>query len=434
MANLDQSLELKNQDLNAAIDNAEAIVNNPDSSPEEITAATDAVKKIQEAIKNLQTLKSAAPKTSESSSESLADSNSESGSESVESDSTSSSDSEDDSARALSDSSESESDSQSDSTLNSQNMEENRNMPVKVEGATVPKTKEETLKEQRSAINDFIRSDGEKRDGLISSDVGVLIPIEIIYDPSLEVKTVYDLASLVTKTKVKTKSGNYPILKKPTTTLPTVAELEANPTLAKPEFLDVKWDVDTYRGAVPVSQESLDDAQVDLSALIADFVQQIKLNTTNKQIAAVLAGFTKGTVAAATLIDDLKTIVNATMDVAYAKQFVITQSLFNTLDKLKDGEGRYYLQPNVAQGTGFTFLGLKVTVVNDDAFGGKAGAQQLWVGDLKRAVLYADRAEVAIQWVWNEIYGKYLQAVIRFDVEKADGNAGYFVDLTPSGA
>ncbi|GAB2025818.1 hypothetical protein OfM1_18900 [Lactovum odontotermitis] len=427
MANLNQSLELKNQDLNAAIDNAESIINNPDSSPDEISAATAAVKKIQDDIKNLQSLKTAEPKISTS--ESSSDSSSES-----DSDSQSLSDSESESARALSDSSESASESESDSTQNSQTMEENRAMPVKVDGTEVTKIKKDALKEQRSLINDFIRSGGEKRDGLTSTDVGVLIPVEIIYDPSMEVKTVYDLASLTTKTKVKTKSGNYPILKKPTATLPSTAELEKNPELAKPEFLDVKWEVDTYRGAVPISQESIDDTEIDLVALVADYVQQIKLNTTNKQVALVLSSFTKGVAASATLIDDLKKIVNATLDIAYMKQFVVTQSMFDTLDKLKDGEGRYYLQPNVAQGTGFTLFGLKVTPVNDDAFGGAAGSQQLWVGDLKRAALYADRMEVALQWVWNEIYGKYLQAVIRFDVEAADKAAGYFVDLTPAGA
>jgi len=51
---------------------------------------------------------------------------------------------------------------------------------------------------------------------------------------------------------------------------------------------------------------------------------------------------------------------------------------------------------------------------------------------VNRAVLFADRMDLGLRWADNEIYGQYLQAVMRFDVKKADAKAGYFVTFTPT--
>ncbi|MCT3116170.1 phage major capsid protein, partial [Leuconostoc lactis] len=106
-------------------------------------------------------------------------------------------------------------------------------------------------KEYRDLLNEFLHSKGEKREGIKSTDVGAVIPKEIIYNPEAAISTVTDLSSLVTKTAVTTSKGTYPILKRASTKLPTVAELAKNPELGKPEFTNVEWSVDTYRGYIP---------------------------------------------------------------------------------------------------------------------------------------------------------------------------------------
>ena len=65
-------------------------------------------------------------------------------------------------------------------------------------------------------------------------------------------------------------------------------------------------------------------------------------------------------------------------------------------------------------------------VVEDTALG-LAGEAHAWIGDLKRAVVMADRLDIQVRWVDNDIYGQYLQAVTRFCAVKADENAGYFL-------
>lgn len=286
-------------------------------------------------------------------------------------------------------------------------------------------------KEYRDLMNDFLHSKGEVRAGITSTDVGAIIPEEIIYNPEAAIETVTDLATLVTKTAVTTPKGTYPILKRASAKLPTVAELAANPELGKPEFTNVEWSVGTYRGYIPVSQESIADAQVDLVALVSNWVNQVKTNTSNDKIAVVLSTFTAKSATTATLVDDLKTIKNTAFDPAYNLSWVVTASAYNALDLLKDTTGRPLLQEQIGTATGMTLFGKPLTVVEDTSFGGADGAMQLFIGDLTRAVLFANRADAAVRWVDNDVYGQLLQGVLRFGVSKADAEAGVFVTITP---
>ncbi|MBC1505578.1 phage major capsid protein [Listeria sp. FSL L7-1509] len=281
-------------------------------------------------------------------------------------------------------------------------------------------------KEVRSAVNTFIRTKGQTRAGLVSTDAGVIIPEEIIYSPEKEVKTVTNLAELVSKTKVSTASGKYPILKRATARLNSVPELEANPQLAKPEFEQINWEVITYRGAIPISQESIDDAAVDLVSIVSENAQEQKINTTNYAISEVLKTFTAKAV---TDTDDIKQILNVTLDPAYERNAVVSQSFLQWVDTLKDSDGQYILHRDITSPSGTSLFGIKLEVVNDELLG-LAGEAHAFLGDLKRAVLFADRVDITARWVDNEIYGQYLQVGTRFDVKQADSNAGYFLTFT----
>ena len=248
---------------------------------------------------------------------------------------------------------------------------------------------------------------------------------EIVTTPLREVKTILDLKQFATIHKATKGTGKYPILKRATSKMASVAELEKNPALAKPEFENVAWEVVTYRGAIPVSQESIDDADVDLLGLVSEAAEQIKVNTTNDAIATVLKSFTAES---ATSLDDIKKILNVNLDPAYNVSFVVSQSFYQKLDTLKDQNGRYLLQDSIVSASGKVFLGHPVFVVADEAFGA-TGEAHAFIGDIQRAVLFADRQELGLRWTDNEIYGQYLQAVVRFDVKKADAKAGYFVTM-----
>lgn len=265
-------------------------------------------------------------------------------------------------------------------------------------------------------------------DGVKKTDTTKVTSEEIITTPIREVNTTVDLKQFTTIYPAQKGSGKYPILKHATAKMSSVAELEKNPKLAKPEFQEVNWTVQTYRGAIPVSQEAVDDADVDLVGIVAEAAAQIKVNTTNNAIAEVLKGFTAKTVKN---LDEIKKILNVDFDPAYDVAFVVSQSFYQLLDSLKDQNGRYLLQDSITAASGKVLLGKPVFVVADTVFGG-VGDAKAFVGDVKRAVLFADRKDLGLRWADNEIYGQYLQAVARFAAVKADAKAGYFLTYTPS--
>lgn len=301
------------------------------------------------------------------------------------------------------------------------------------------------LHSKGTVVNEGLRFDGKDEvliamnevtpvapttDGVKKADTTKITSEELVTTPIREIKTTVDLKPFTTIYPAKKASGKYPILKKATSKMVSVAELEKNPKLAKPEFEQVDWSVETYRGAIPVSQESVDDADVDLISIVAETVGQIKVNTTNAAIADVLKSFTAKTVAN---VDDIKKILNVDLDPAYDVAFVVSQSFYQILDTLKDGNGRYLLQDSITAVTGKVLLGKPVFVLSDEVLGA-SGEAKAFVGDFKRGVLFADRKDLGLRWADNEIYGQYLQAVLRFGVKKVDAKAGYFVTFTPSEA
>lgn len=278
------------------------------------------------------------------------------------------------------------------------------------------------------SINQFIRTKGEKRDGLTTVGAEAVIPVDRITKPEKQPETVVDLRQHVGRVPVTTGTGSYPILRANKNKMISVAELAKNPALANPEFTKVNYEIDTYRGYIPVSQESLDDSDIDLGGLVAEYIQRQSLNTSNAEIAKKLQ---TATAKAVTDIDGLKDIVNVTIDPAYNVKFIASQSFFNELDKMKDNDGRYLLQQDVTVASGYKLLGREVVVMADDVIGTKAGDKVAFVGDPSLFVKYFDRQQASVRWVDNDVYGQLLAGFIRFDVEVADTAAGFYVTLGP---
>lgn len=287
--------------------------------------------------------------------------------------------------------------------------------------------------EVRGFLN-YVRSHNPKMDlralpeGVKSTDVGAIIPQDIVTKTKMLPETVVDLRNLVQTVKVSTPTGKYPILKSTEAVMHTVEELEANPDLDKPQFENVLYDVDTYRGQIPVSRESLDDSDEDLGALIARHIQRITLNTANAQIVANLKTATPKTVKN---LDEIKAIINTEFDPAYNLQFVVSQSFYNEVDLMKDNEGRYMLQPSITAQSGKSLLGLNVTVLSDKLIGGSAGDKVAFLGDPAGFTSFFDRNEMAVRWQEHQHYGEILAAAMRFDVKTVDAAAGKFLTLTP---
>ena len=289
----------------------------------------------------------------------------------------------------------------------------------------------------REALNAYVRTrsiknaqdkieDAELRDGFVSTDGEVLIPVNIVYRPQTQPSDVVDLTRFVGVVPVTTASGTYPVLKRAAAVLSTVAELEENPELAKPEFITVDWKVDTYRGAIPVSRESIDDAAVDLMGIIEKNAEEQRVNTDNAKISAIFKTFTP---VAVNDVDDIKTVLNVKLLLAYKREFVMSKSFYNIVDQLKDKNGRYLFQESITSPSGYTFLGRVCHIVEDTALGAE-GESHAFLGDGEAAVKKFARANLGVKWVDHHIYGEYLRAGMRAGYYKVDPDAGFFLTWT----
>lgn len=282
------------------------------------------------------------------------------------------------------------------------------------------------LKEIRTGINEYVKSKGATRD-FTTVEGGALIPEELL-TPEKAPEDVLDLEKLVNVRQVKRGSGKYPVIKKSGGKMVTVAELEENPKLANPEIEPVTYDIETYRGYIPVSQEMIDDADYDVTGLIDEELQSQSLNTRNAQIAAALK---TATPKAVTGLDGLKAVFNKDISKVYAPKAIISASLYHELDTTKDDNGRYLLQDNIASESGKMLFGKEVIVLDDDVIGTSEGDLVGFIGDAKSFVTLFDRKEASVKWVDHHVYGELLAVFTRFDVVVADKDAGFYVTFTP---
>lgn len=291
-----------------------------------------------------------------------------------------------------------------------------RNMPANVE--------------TREAINEYVRSKGslKERAGFTSVEGGALIPEELL-PPKKELVDVVDLTQYVRTVPVNRGSGKYPVIHKSNGKMNSVAELAKNPELAHPTFTEVNYDIETYRGYIPVSQEAIDDADYDITGLIAEDIRDQDLNTKNEQIADI---FKSATPKAVTGLDGIVTLLNTGFKQVYTVKFYVSASLFNELDLLKDGNGRYLLQDDITVASGKRIKGREVVVLDDDIIGEAEGDLVGFVGDAKEFCTLFNRKQASVKWIDNDIYGQLLAGYVRFDVQKVDNAAGYYITYTPA--
>lgn len=286
--------------------------------------------------------------------------------------------------------------------------------------------KENQLSDEAKGFVEYLKSKGAKRDNVKSVDAQPIIPEDIKYQPEELPETFVDLKKFVNVQPVTTAAGSHPILNPAQETMVSVEELEKNPELAKPKFTDIDYKVKTYRGQIPVSQESLDDSEANLANIVAQNNARQAVNTTNKYIADIMKSFKAVNTAD---LDDIKQIINVEIDPAYNLSLVVSQSFYQALDTLKDKNEQYLLKQDITSPTGTVLFGRPVFIIKDELFG-KKGDKKAFIGDLKYAVFFADRKQASVKWVENEIYGQILAAYMRFDVKKGVEEAGRFLTYT----
>ena len=139
-------------------------------------------------------------------------------------------------------------------------------------------------------------------------------------------------------------------------------------------------------------------------------------------------------------MDDLKDIFNVTLDPSIAASSIVltNQSGFNYLDKLKDEDGNYIIQPDVTDKSKRLLFGVypiivvsNKTLTNTDVKSGTtvtATKYPVFIGDLKEAVTLFDREKISVELSTEagDLWAKDLTGIKvrdRFDVQAVDETA-----------
>ena len=303
---------------------------------------------------------------------------------------------------------------------------EQRSMKKIIENEVLTPEQEETRD-----FMQYLKSKGEVRaTGMKSADADVLIPKDIVTIAKETPETVVDLRKFVNVRNVTTATGKYPVLQNNTAKLATVAELEANPQLANPTFRTVSWSVETARGFIPISEEALQDSDDNLAGIVARHISRQGLNTSNFAIAGELK---KAKAVTVENLDDIKKLKNVDFEPAYNLSLIVTQSLYQVLDTLKDEKGNYMLQMDIKAPSGKQLFGMPISVLKDELLG-SAGAKVGFIGDAELFMSYLDRASMTVRWQDHNVYGQLLAIAMRYGVVIDDPEAGRFItwDDSPS--
>ena len=248
------------------------------------------------------------------------------------------------------------------------------------------------------------------------------------------------LSALVRVENVNTMSGTR-VLEKASDMTPfaSVAELAAIGEIDGPKFTQVKYAIKKFAGILPISEELLADSDQNLLAYVNGWLAKKSVATENAQILAVLKTLTK---APLTNLDGIKEILNVTLDptISLMSSALTNQDGFNFLDKQKDTDGRYLLQPNPLDSTQKLLFGKPVTVVSNkvlptDTSGAGTQKAPVIIGSFTDAVVLFDRQATTLTGTsvggdaWKrDSYD--VKAVTRIDGQKFDDKAVVFGELT----
>lgn len=248
------------------------------------------------------------------------------------------------------------------------------------------------------------------------------------------------LSALVRVENVNTMSGTR-VLEKASDMTPfaSVAELAAIGEIDGPKFTQVKYAIKKFAGILPISEELLADTDQNLLAYVNGWLAKKSVATENTQILAVLKTLTK---APLTNLDGIKEIMNVILDptISLMSSVLTNQDGFNFLDKQKDTDGRYLLQPNPLDSTQKLLFGKPVTVVSNkvlptDTSVASTKKAPVIIGSFTDAVVLFDRQATTLTGTsvggdaWKrDSYD--VKAVTRIDVQKFDDKAVVFGELT----
>ena len=249
----------------------------------------------------------------------------------------------------------------------------------------------------------------------------------------------FDLTNIVNVIRTSVVSGEFTYEKLGTMTpFAKISEWETIGEVAAPQFERKSYTIEDYAGILPIPRKLLQDTDQNLLAHIAKFIARKTVITRNAEILKVIKATWTDKKPIAT-IDDIKDVLNVELDRAFlpSTKIITNQDGFNVLDKMKDGDGNYLLQPDVIDPTQKRLLGYMVQVLPNSTFPSETGKAPFLVGDLKEAINFYDRGvyEVTPTTIGGDSFKRNsldIRVIDRFGVTALDPDAVVYGEITVS--
>ena len=213
-----------------------------------------------------------------------------------------------------------------------------------------------------------------------------------------------------------------------------------------PNLKQIKYAIKKKGGILKTTRELLQDTAVNILAYLNKWIAKKSRATRNAAILNVINTITKGKEVAVATLDDFKDVFNVKLDPAIAVSSIVltNQDGFNYMDKLKDKDGKYIMQPDPTDATKTLLFGkypVKVvsnkTLKSTNVLKGGSGSDKndvtgykypVYMGDLKEAVTLFDREKMTIELSTEagDLWAKDLTGIKvrdRFDVQSVDETA-----------
>ena len=198
------------------------------------------------------------------------------------------------------------------------------------------------------------------------------------------------------------------------------------------DFGQLKYEIKDYGDIIPVSNQLLDDADVNITAIIGQRFARKAVNTENDEILKLLKKLTP------TAVTDAKgfmKILNVSLDPSYYAnaRIVTNQDGFQWLSELEDAQKRPLLVPDVAAPDTYRFRGKPIVVVSNGTLPTETKNVPFYVGSIADYVAFFERKGVEIAVSTDFLFDKYataLRCVERFGVVADDKDAVKLAQVT----
>lgn len=275
---------------------------------------------------------------------------------------------------------------------------------------------------------------------------GYTVPSDIQTQVNQYKKALVALEDLITVEKVSEPTGSRVYqTKAQAPAFATTEEAAAIGAGTDPQFEQITYACEKRGAIFTVTDELLADSDANIEALLAQWIAEGDVRTTNAQ---VLAALNTLTATAITDLDGIKNAVNVTLGQAYkgAATIVTNDSGLNYLDTLKDDNKRYVLTPDLSNPGQLRLacgaISLPIFVVPDSQLANPAeGSFPFYVGDFKEFMRKYDLQQYTIKTTdvgtVNSISAfendlTYFRVTERNDFVKIDTDSAVRLTLTPS--